>query len=841
VAIGSGTIAGKENGTEEAVAMGYRAKATGNKSMTLGFDSRAEAVNSVALGTNALVKKDAKYGINISTESGNVVSARKGMILGGANNIVKNIDDEAEGYKKRGRVIVGGHHNTVSSGDGIILGGFNNTVANANGVTLKNGNKDNRGGAIVGGHHNVVSGGDAIALGGGTSQWADGTPAPELYNEAGGENSGVLAGHGNKTYGFNSVVLGGSQNIAGDEAKRGEIERGQEKNQAVVGGSKNKALGINAIVVGGNNNVASGRNSVAMGVRSLAAGIGSLALGGLTEKKLADLINAGDYEGIVKEYKDAFSIADITELDGMSQTAEKNVFILEKVAEFQKENQGGKAYTDGSVAIGSGTIAGKENGTEEAVAMGYRAKAIKDKTLALGFDAKADHANSVALGEQAETKASVDINKAIVSGIKYGNFAGTPNGVVSIGKAGAEKQLVNVAAGAVTETSTDAINGSQLYATNIVLGNVAKSVKNNFGGDAALDEDGNITFTDIGGTGKGTIHEAIGDVKAALDTKLDSDAITSSDQSISIDTTTTAGKVDLKVNVDGTSVVLNTDGKVSVKDGGVSTEKLADGAVTEGKLADDAVTEDKIADALLTELKAKSREKVKAGDGIKVSPDTVASDTDNQEFTVSLSDTVKTKLDNLADNANATYLKVNGSNIGGDAGKATFGENVGKGVIDGETTQLVQEKAVKTYVDTVVDNIGKPKDGKDGYIGVDGKDGKNGVGIDGKDGITVKGKDGKDGVTIKGEDGANGTNGVIGLNGHDGIDGKDKKAVSADIKVVNGRPGVDGKDGDSLTRIIYEDEAGDTHTVATMDDGLAFQGDSGDKVTRKLNDTLNIK
>ncbi|MDP8174704.1 ESPR-type extended signal peptide-containing protein, partial [Phocoenobacter skyensis] len=355
VAIGSGTIAGKENGTEEAVAMGYRAKATGNKSMTLGFDSRAEAVNSVALGTNALVKKDAKYGINISTESGNVVSARKGMILGGANNIVKNIDDEAEGYKKRGRVIVGGHHNTVSSGDGIILGGFNNTVANANGVTLKNGNKDNRGGAIVGGHHNVVSGGDAIALGGGTSQWADGTPAPELYNEAGGENSGVLAGHGNKTYGFNSVVLGGSQNIAGDEAKRGEIERGQEKNQAVVGGSKNKALGINAIVVGGNNNVASGRNSVAMGVRSLAAGIGSLALGGLTEKKLADLINAGDYEGIVKEYKDAFSIADITELDGMSQTAEKNVFILEKVAEFQKENQGGKAYTDGSVAIGSGT------------------------------------------------------------------------------------------------------------------------------------------------------------------------------------------------------------------------------------------------------------------------------------------------------------------------------------------------------------------------------------------------------------------------------------------------------------------------------------------------------
>ncbi|SEM69650.1 hypothetical protein, partial [Phocoenobacter skyensis] len=98
------------------------------------------------------------------------------------------------------------------------------------------------------------------------------------------------------------------------------------------------------------------------------------------------------------------------------------------------------------------------------------------------------------------------------------------------------------------------------------------------------------------------------------------------------------------------------------------------------------------------------------------------------------------------------YLKVDGSNMGGDAAKSTFGSVVGKAVIDDENgTQLVQEKAVKTYVDTAIDKVGKAKDGKDGYIGVDGKDGKNGVGIDGKDGITVKGKDGKDGVTIKGE------------------------------------------------------------------------------------------
>ncbi|MDP8076373.1 hypothetical protein, partial [Pasteurella atlantica] len=97
-------------------------------------------------------------------------------------------------------------------------------------------------------------------------------------------------------------------------------------------------------------------------------------------------------------------------------------------------------------------------------------------------------------------------------------------------------------------------------------------------------------------------------VKTALDTKLDADDITSKDKSVTIDTKTTAGKVDLKINVDGstikvndegqlqavasapevdgTSVALNSAGKVSVKDKGISAAKLADNAVTEDKIAD---------------------------------------------------------------------------------------------------------------------------------------------------------------------------------------------------------------------------------------------------------------
>ena len=149
------------------------------------------------------------------------------------------------------------------------------------------------------------------------------------------------------------------------------------------------------------------------------------------------------------------------------------------------------------------------------------------------------------------------------------------------------------------------------------------------------------------------------------------------------------------------------------------------------------------------------------------------------------------------------------------------------------------------------------KDGKDGqpgtpgHIGIDGKDGKSGIGIDGKDGISikgengtiglsgkdgisVKGKEGKDGVTITGKDGVDGVNGAeghIGLNGKDGM---------VDIWTKPGKPGVDGRDGETMTRIVYKDPAGQEHQGATLDDGLKFQGDSGDVVTRKLNTQLDV-
>ncbi|NDL72196.1 YadA-like family protein, partial [Vreelandella alkaliphila] len=99
-------------------------------------------------------------------------------------------------------------------------------------------------------------------------------------------------------------------------------------------------------------------------------------------------------------------------------------------------------------------------------AVGYEARATGDRALAMGYDAVASHQGSVALGEGARTETAVRTALVEIGGQTY-QFAGVnPVATVSVGSAGAERTITNVAAGRISATSTDAINGSQLYAAN---------------------------------------------------------------------------------------------------------------------------------------------------------------------------------------------------------------------------------------------------------------------------------------------------------------------------------------------------------------------------------------
>ena len=128
----------------------------------------------------------------------------------------------------------------------------------------------------------------------------------------------------------------------------------------------------------------------------------------------------------------------------------------------------------------------------------------------MGKGAKAKHNNAVALGADSETETAVGTTTATVNGITYSGFAGTaPTSTVSVGNGSLKRTVTNVAAGRINKNSTDAINGSQLYLTQEKIGNIGNTTKNILGGNAAMDADGNLTMTNIGGTGKHTSHEAI--------------------------------------------------------------------------------------------------------------------------------------------------------------------------------------------------------------------------------------------------------------------------------------------------------------------------------------------
>src|SRR6185437_4571302 len=135
----------------------------------------------------------------------------------------------------------------------------------------------------------------------------------------------------------------------------------------------------------------------------------------------------------------------------------------------------------GGTAIGQNATVNLADG----VALGTNAVSNGIQALALGAGTQAAYAGSVALGAGSQTAAPVATASTTLNGTTY-NFAGTtPGSTVSVGAAGAERTVTNLAAGRISATSTDAINGSQLYASNQTLEqlgsqlmNLAKTINN---------------------------------------------------------------------------------------------------------------------------------------------------------------------------------------------------------------------------------------------------------------------------------------------------------------------------------------------------------------------------
>ena len=261
-------------------------------------------------------------------------------------------------------------------------------------------------------------------------------------------------GHGSMAIGMMTQSLGtGSTAIGVNSLTKGVastgigvMARSWGKNSLAVG-SQVGAYGDKAISIGDTNTVGfdmtdgatSGTKSAALGVENKVYGSNSYAIG------------------------DGNTIGSAT----ITETTETNGDKIKKVTAGTVKGNTAGAFgnkntitTDNAYAVGNNSTASADG----AMILGSTASVTGENGVALGNNTKVANENAVAIGNGSETATAVATQSATINGEAH-NFAGVnPTSTVSVGKAGAERTITNVAAGRISATSTDAINGSQLYA-----------------------------------------------------------------------------------------------------------------------------------------------------------------------------------------------------------------------------------------------------------------------------------------------------------------------------------------------------------------------------------------
>ena len=361
---------------------------------------------------------------------------------------------------------------------------------------------DQRTGGIAIGQGATTKVVNAIAVGSGTS--ADGAQA-------------VTIGHNSRSTTNNSVALGNETRVASTNgfALGNNARAGYDENNRVIGKDNDQAFGSNARAYGG--------SSMAFGNDAKSSGGGAVSIGNGSQSRGDWAVAIGNGSKALKQGSSALGTNATT--NSSHSTALGWGSTTNGYADI--------AAGDGSVASGGNSLAigvqsSTSNGAVGAVALGLSSKAEQTNSMALGVSANAAHERSVALGANSKTDATVSTPNQLVNGLWYKNYAGgSADSTLSVGSDTLKRTITNVAAGRVNAQSTDAINGSQLYGVANTLGNLASTTKGLLGGNAALDPDtGNLSMSNIGNTGKGTIHDAIKFNKDTIDKGLNFDANT---------------------------------------------------------------------------------------------------------------------------------------------------------------------------------------------------------------------------------------------------------------------------------------------------------------------------
>ena len=431
-------------GVESAWAMIPEKSATGGAVFAIGTGTTsAHGTGALSIGHNTQAKNNGALAIGPNSTHTTVANSNNSIAIG--------VNLQATGQKA-----IGIGTDTTVDGIGAIAIGNNDSGRMANqGV---NGN-----GAIGVGSNLTARGNNAIAVG---------TESQATANHA------IAIGTGTRATGEDSIAIGRSEGT--------NLAQATTKQSLAIGWAA-QATGATQAVAIGPDAIASGTQSTSIGNNTRATGDSSIAIGGddWNIVRTKPVVAAGN-----KQVHQVFQ-----ELTGMEMKANgeayKNPFKGTTSADAAVA-VGVNAYAEGvlSTAFGSGTSATGLG----ASAFGVGAEASKDKSVAIGA------------GSNTSTNAAA-ITTATVNDITYSGFAGTAHitegSQVSVGRVGYERQIKHVAPGEISATSTDAINGSQLYQVAVQAANPLK-----FDGDSGTTVERKLGSTlNVKGGATGTLTD----------------------------------------------------------------------------------------------------------------------------------------------------------------------------------------------------------------------------------------------------------------------------------------------------------------------------------------------
>ena len=452
-----------------AIAVGSAAKAKGFNSLAMMRQAYAGEQYAAAIGTAASAQGKASLAMGHSA----LATGDQSIAIGSANPTPK-YDDNGTPYTA--------YDETT------------NTQANtARAIAIGQGAK-----VVAGTTRDKKAFADGVAIG--TQAVSEGTQGVAIGNRAAHyRDNAVAIGNNAKTYAVDGVSIGNNAEAGIQNDPTYKVNNSVAVgNSARAHGGSGVALGNDTYALGGSS-VAAGNAAWALGERSTAIGnnahsegYGSIAMG---REASALSTQDGDKKNVVAIGDDAQATGSRSIALGVSAQAGT----LERVRDRS-------VYKDNPELI---TKLKAQKEVTDAVAIGSEASVQENEGLALGSKATVNHVRGVALGANSATAAPVSTASETINGLKYNYAGGSADSTVSVGNTSTKRTITNVAAGRVSAQSTDAINGSQLYGVANAVGNVANSTKNILGGNAQVDQNGTITMTNIGDTGKNTVHEAI--------------------------------------------------------------------------------------------------------------------------------------------------------------------------------------------------------------------------------------------------------------------------------------------------------------------------------------------